>query len=94
MTAEFRNGASLNSSIPSGRYSNGRDNIMANDRLLRIGEVIERTGLARVTIHRLRKKGEFPEPLRAGGRAVRWRESEIQGWMDSLSRANKPAAAA
>ena len=66
---------------------------MAIDRLLRIVEVIECTGLSRVTIHRQRKAGKFPEPLQVGGRAVRWRESQIEEWMAGLSHANEPAAA-
>ena len=59
----------------------------AADRLLRVAEVIELTGLSRVTIHRLRHAGTFPEPLRVGPRAVRWRESELRAWMESQPRA-------
>ncbi len=59
----------------------------AADRLLRIADVMALTGISRVTIHRLRKASAFPEPLRIGPRAVRWRESEIRHWMETQPRA-------
>lgn len=59
----------------------------AADRLLRVADVMALTGISRVTIHRLRKAREFPEPLRIGPRAVRWRESEIRRWMETQPRA-------
>ena len=47
------------------------------ERLLRLSEVLTRTGLARTTIYRKMRDGSFPEPLKIGARAVRWPESEI-----------------
>ena len=58
-----------------------------NDRLLRREEVEARCGIARSTIYRLMNEGLFPQPLRIGGRAVRWLESEIIVWQASLPRA-------
>ena len=60
----------------------------AADRLLRVADVMDLTGLSRVTIHRLRKAGAFPEPLRVSPRAIRWRDSEIRRWMEMQPRAN------
>ena len=57
------------------------------DRLLRLKEVIERTALSRSTIYRLMRDGSFPEPLKIGPRAVRWRESETEAWVAARPRA-------
>ena len=58
-----------------------------DDRLLRLGDVLVRSGLSRSTIYRKMREGSFPEPLKVGVRAVRWRESEIESWLASRPRA-------
>ena len=62
------------------------------DRLLRRSEVQSRTALGRSSIYRKMRDGSFPEPLKVGVRAVRWRESEIEGWLAARPRAtgNRP----
>ena len=57
------------------------------DRLLRLTEVQTRTALARTTIYRKMRDRSFPEPLKVGVRAVRWRESEIEAWLATRPRA-------
>ena len=57
------------------------------DRLLRRTDVEVRTGLTRSTIYRLMRAGEFPEPLKLGPRAVRWRATEIESWIAERPRA-------
>lgn len=57
------------------------------DKLLRLRDVIDRTGLSRSTIYRRLDDGIFPAPVRIGDFAVRWRESALQQWMASLPRA-------
>ncbi len=52
-----------------------------NDRLLRYREVEQRTGFRRSTLYFWMGKGLFPKPLKIG-RAVAWRERDIQQWMD------------
>lgn len=54
------------------------------DRLLRLREVIARTGMGKSTIYRKIKKGLFPAPVSVGGQSVRWRESDIDRWMQAL----------
>ena len=58
------------------------------ERLLRLSEVLTRTGLARTTIYRKIRDGSFPEPLKIGARAVRWPESEITAWLAARPRAS------
>ena len=57
------------------------------DRLLRRAEVETRCGIARSTVYRLMRDGQFPEPIKVGRRAVRWPEQEIQQWIDDRPRA-------
>ena len=56
------------------------------DRLLRLREVQSRTALGRSSIYRMMRDGSFPEPLKVGVRPVRWRESEIEGWLAARPR--------
>ncbi len=58
------------------------------DRLLRLSEVLARCGLSRSSLDRMMRDGSFPEPLKVGVRAVRWRESEIEAWLGSRPRAS------
>ena len=57
------------------------------DRLLRLSEVQARCGLSRSSVYRKMRDRSFPEPLKVGVRAVRWRESEIEAWLASRPRA-------
>ena len=51
------------------------------ERILRIQEVIEMTGLSRTTIWRMERKEEFPARVQLGISSVGWRLSEIQEWV-------------
>ena len=62
------------------------------DAILRLPEVIARTGLSRTNVYRRIAAGTFPAPVALGPRAVGWRESDIIEWIESL--ATKPARAA
>ena len=65
-----------------------------NDRLLTRAEVEARCAIARTTIYRLMRCGEFPEPLKIGPRAVRWPASEIEAWLAERPRATGESQAA
>ena len=58
---------------------------MAN--LLRLSDVIEAVCLSKPTIYRLIKDRGFPQPVRIGPRAVRWRADEIDAWVEGRPRA-------
>ena len=57
---------------------------MSDDYLLTIKEVAERVSLSRSGIYSMVKLGSFPAPQRIGAKAVRWRASTIQNWIDRL----------
>ena len=61
------------------------------EKLLRRPEVEAVTGLSRASIYARMAKGDFPRPMRLGPRAVAWRDSDVQEWIDSLNPADPPA---
>ena len=65
-----------------------------NDRLLRREEVEKRTGRARATLYRKMRSGSFPLPLKISERAVRWRSSDIEKYIESRPLATGDAAVA
>jgi len=52
--------------------------------LLRRIQVQKKTGLSKSGIYSGLKNKTFPKPIKIGPRAVAWRKSEINGWIDSL----------
>lgn len=55
--------------------------LAAAERLVRMPEILRRTGLSRTTIWRRIGKGTFPAAERIGENAVAWRESALLEWM-------------
>ena len=54
-----------------------------SERLLRFPMVQARIPYSHSTIYLLIKLGKFPKPVSLGGRAVAWKESSINEWIDS-----------
>lgn len=54
-----------------------------HEALLRLQSVKAATGLGRSSIYALEASGNFPKRVAIGLRAVAWRESEIQAWINS-----------
>ncbi len=50
-------------------------------RILRLPEVMARTGLSRSTIYRWRVAGRFPPAVVMGGRTLGWFESDVEEWL-------------
>ena len=73
--------------------SNARKVIEMAQRILRRPEVEARTGRSRSGIYELKNPKspyydpEFPQPVRIGKRAVGWRKSEIDAWLETRTRA-------
>ena len=53
--------------------------------LVRLPTVISMTGLGRSTIYRFVADGSFPRPVHLGPRAVAWRWSDLEQWVQSRS---------
>lgn len=63
------------------------DNDNYPERLLKLREVRAMTSLGASTIYRRMHAGTFPKPRVLSDACVRWRESEIVGWIDGLKTA-------
>jgi len=50
-------------------------------RILRLPNVLDRTGLSRSTVYQRVSEGRFPKPVSLGARAVGWVESDIEEWI-------------
>jgi prophage regulatory protein len=57
------------------------DHVNTPDTLIRLPQVLQRTGLSRATLYRLAKTGDFPRPVKIGLRASAWRSREINEWV-------------
>lgn len=51
--------------------------------ILRRREVEALIGLSRSSIYAMIAEGTFPKPIKLGKRAVGWRESDLQAWLES-----------
>jgi prophage regulatory protein len=52
-------------------------------RFLRIRQVMQLTGLSRMTIYRLELAGRFPQRRQLSKNSVAWLESDVEAWADS-----------
>lgn len=52
-----------------------------DDRILRIGTVLDRTGLTRSTLYRKIAQGSFPRQIQISARCAGWRESAVKAWI-------------
>ena len=55
-----------------------------NQKIIRLPEVINRTGISRSQIYLMVSRGEFPAPVKLGRRSVGWFESSIDLWIGQL----------
>jgi prophage regulatory protein len=49
----------------------------------------ERLGLSEATILRMRRRGQFPQPIRLSPGRVGWRERDIVAWLDARAEARQ-----
>ncbi len=55
---------------------------MQADKLIPITEVMELVGLAKPTIYKYIRDGEFPKPVKLSRRASRWSLNAVLEWID------------
>jgi len=69
------------------------DTIVRQKKIIRLPEVLSRTGYGRTTIYRKMEDGDFPKSVKLGGppkdpnafdsRAIAWIEDEVDQWIES-----------
>jgi prophage regulatory protein len=59
-------------------------NAFRSGTLIRLGDVCELVGVCRSTVYRWMSEGTFPEPVRIGEKAVRWRIDDVERWREAL----------
>jgi prophage regulatory protein len=61
-------------------------------KFIRLPAVMDRTGYSRPSIYRKMRRGEFPQNINLGGKAVAWTESSITEWMNERIQASRDAS--
>ena len=64
----------------------------SDNRLLRLSEVMDKTGFGRASIYRYVALKKFPQPVKLGERAIAWRSGEIDAWIDERARVSATPA--
>lgn len=63
-----------------------------NNRILKLPDVKQITGLGRSSIYLKESEGNFPARISLGARSVGWLESEVEAWINNrinISRSTK-----
>ena len=58
--------------------------------MLRLPEVMKKTGLGRSQVYKLVQQNQFENQIRLGSSAVAWLESEIETWIEKKIEASRP----
>lgn len=60
---------------------------MSNQKLLRIKDVVDKTGISRTKVYLLIQEGKFPAPIKLGERVALWPEAAVDQWITDLVKA-------
>jgi prophage regulatory protein len=52
--------------------------------IIRRKDIEERLKISRSSIYAMMSQGEFPKPVRLGRRAVGWKSTDIEKWLQDL----------
>ena len=56
---------------------------MKDSTILRLPAVLKQTGLSRSTIYEMIDRGDFPQQVKLGRRAVGWIAEDVSDWIQS-----------
>ena len=62
-------------------------NTPSQQRIVRLPEVVDRVGMSRGSVYRLMTIGRCPKSVKLSERAVGWRESDLNAWLESRQHA-------
>ena len=55
----------------------------ANEKILKLKQVIEIVGISRSTLYGMVQSGDFPKQLKLSTRSSGWLQSEVKNWIES-----------
>ena len=61
-----------------------------SEQLLRLPEVIDLVKKSRATIYMDMRRGDFPQSISIGRRAVAWRRTDLDVWLDTRPQFSQP----
>ena len=61
-------------------------------RMLKLSQVVERTGRGKTSIYELQKGNRFPQSVHVTGHSVRWIEAEVETWLEQHAQARTSRA--
>jgi len=59
-------------------------------RLIRLREVMAKTGLSKTSVYRLMDTGDLPVSVKLSKHSMAWREHEIDAWIESRETVSAP----
>jgi prophage regulatory protein len=60
-----------------------------SNKIIRLPALKDQTGLSRSSIYLRMSKGEFPQSISLGDRAIGWLEADIEQWLEDKITASK-----
>lgn len=60
--------------------------------LYRVNQLTAEIGISRAHLYQLVKRGEFPQPIKIGNRAIAWPAQAIEAWIAERAAAAQEAA--
>lgn len=69
--------------VPCTTQQHTRERSMSSTQLIRRPEVEKMLSISCTTIYRLMSEGKFPKPVRIGDKAIAWRLSDIEAWIEA-----------
>nr|WP_315486789.1 AlpA family transcriptional regulator [uncultured Undibacterium sp.] len=60
--------------------------------ILRLPQILARTGISRSSVYSFIKAGTFPKPISLGARAIGFLSSDIDDWIASRIKASRKSA--
>lgn len=64
----------------------------ASKLLYRVNQLTAEIGISRAHLYQLVKRGEFPQPIKIGDRAIAWPAQAIEAWIAERAAASQGTA--
>jgi prophage regulatory protein len=55
-----------------------------SERIVKLPEVLDRTGLSRTAVYACMAAGTFPAPVKLNARAVGWKSTDLDAWITGV----------